>query len=93
MDLQLCGLQVWCWFVSTVLWLVVVERQLDLSSVTARLRGCSCDVLSGLDTGIMNQFYSFGVCFGGGTIVVVIPWWYLVVVAYGGIVTDLYHQQ
>ncbi|MQM02288.1 hypothetical protein Taro_035052 [Colocasia esculenta] len=41
MDLQLCGLQVWCWLVSTVLWLycVVVERQLDLSSVTARLRG------------------------------------------------------
>ncbi|MQM19942.1 hypothetical protein Taro_052954 [Colocasia esculenta] len=39
MDLQLCGLQVWCWLVSTVLWLVLVERQLDLSSVNARLRG------------------------------------------------------
>ncbi|MQM08945.1 hypothetical protein Taro_041804 [Colocasia esculenta] len=35
------GLQVWCWLDSTVLWLycVVVERQLDLSSVTAKLRG------------------------------------------------------
>ncbi|MQL77285.1 hypothetical protein Taro_009698 [Colocasia esculenta] len=41
MGLQLCGLQVWCWLVSTVLWLwlVLVERQLDLSSVIARLRG------------------------------------------------------
>ncbi|MQL92147.1 hypothetical protein Taro_024766 [Colocasia esculenta] len=41
MGLQLCGLQVWCWLVSTILWpyCVVVERQLDLSSVTARLRG------------------------------------------------------
>ncbi|MQM21266.1 hypothetical protein Taro_054303, partial [Colocasia esculenta] len=39
MGLQLGGLQVWCWLVSTVLWLVLVERQLDLSSVTARLRG------------------------------------------------------
>ncbi|MQM19714.1 hypothetical protein Taro_052725 [Colocasia esculenta] len=36
-------------------WLVVVERQLDLSSVTARLRGSSCALLSGLDTGVMNQ--------------------------------------
>ncbi|MQL89158.1 hypothetical protein Taro_021732 [Colocasia esculenta] len=54
MDQQLCGLQVWCWLVSTVLWLVFVERQLDLSSVTARLRGGSCVVLSGLDTGVMN---------------------------------------
>ncbi|MQL90570.1 hypothetical protein Taro_023165, partial [Colocasia esculenta] len=39
MGLQLCGLQEWCWFVSTVLDLVEVERQLDLSSVAARLRG------------------------------------------------------
>ncbi|MQM15092.1 hypothetical protein Taro_048029 [Colocasia esculenta] len=39
MDLRLCGLQVWCWLVSTVSWLVVVERQLDLSSVAARLSG------------------------------------------------------
>ncbi|MQM02318.1 hypothetical protein Taro_035085 [Colocasia esculenta] len=31
-------LGVWCWLESTVLWLVLVERQLDLSSVTARLR-------------------------------------------------------
>ncbi|MQM15456.1 hypothetical protein Taro_048403 [Colocasia esculenta] len=38
--------RLWCWLVSTVLWLVVVERQLDLSSVTARLRGSSCVVLS-----------------------------------------------
>ncbi|MQL97169.1 hypothetical protein Taro_029855 [Colocasia esculenta] len=31
--------KVWCWLVSTVLWLycVVMEQQLDLSSVTARL--------------------------------------------------------
>ncbi|MQL74865.1 hypothetical protein Taro_007207, partial [Colocasia esculenta] len=29
---------VWCWLVSTVLWLVLVERQLDLLSVTVRLR-------------------------------------------------------
>ncbi|MQM19978.1 hypothetical protein Taro_052992, partial [Colocasia esculenta] len=48
MDLQLCGLQVWCWLVSTVLWLVLVERQLDLSSMTTRLRGSSCVVLSRL---------------------------------------------
>ncbi|MQL74115.1 hypothetical protein Taro_006468 [Colocasia esculenta] len=33
----------------------VVELQLDFSSVIARLRGCSCVVLSGLDTGVMNQ--------------------------------------
>ncbi|MQL80542.1 hypothetical protein Taro_012989, partial [Colocasia esculenta] len=39
MGLQLCGLQVWCWLVSTILWLVLVERLLDLSSVTARLTG------------------------------------------------------
>ncbi|MQM00056.1 hypothetical protein Taro_032785 [Colocasia esculenta] len=30
---------VWCWLVSIVSWLVVVERQQDLSSVAARLRG------------------------------------------------------
>ncbi|MQM15043.1 hypothetical protein Taro_047979 [Colocasia esculenta] len=47
--------KVWCWLVSTVLWLVLVERQLDLSSLTARLRGSSCVVLFGLDTGVMNQ--------------------------------------
>ncbi|MQL77188.1 hypothetical protein Taro_009603 [Colocasia esculenta] len=50
MDLQLCGLQVWYWLVSTALWLVLVERQLDLSSLTARLRGgvvelCSVEVV------------------------------------------------
>ncbi|MQM02127.1 hypothetical protein Taro_034891 [Colocasia esculenta] len=33
-----CGLQMWCWLVSTVLWLVLVEWQLDLSFVIARLR-------------------------------------------------------
>ncbi|MQM05306.1 hypothetical protein Taro_038118 [Colocasia esculenta] len=55
LGLQLCGLQVWCWLGSTVLWLVVVERQLDLSSVATRLRVGSCDVLSGLDTSVMNQ--------------------------------------
>ncbi|MQL99865.1 hypothetical protein Taro_032595 [Colocasia esculenta] len=44
MDLQLCGLQVWCWLVSTILWLVIVERQLDLLSVSARLRGVEVDL-------------------------------------------------
>ncbi|MQL68705.1 hypothetical protein Taro_001008 [Colocasia esculenta] len=39
MGLRLYGPQEWCWLVSTVSWLVVVERQLDLSSVAARLRG------------------------------------------------------
>ncbi|MQL87629.1 hypothetical protein Taro_020175 [Colocasia esculenta] len=46
-------LQVWCWLVSTVVCLYLVERQLDLSSVTTRLRGCSCVVLSGLDIGLI----------------------------------------
>ncbi|MQL68961.1 hypothetical protein Taro_001278 [Colocasia esculenta] len=50
-----CDLQVWCWLVSTLLWLVFVEQQLDLSSLTAKLRGSSCVVLSGLDTGVVNQ--------------------------------------
>ncbi|MQL90895.1 hypothetical protein Taro_023497 [Colocasia esculenta] len=36
-------------------WLVVVERQLDLSSVTVRLRGSSCALLSELNNGVMNQ--------------------------------------
>ncbi|MQM02567.1 hypothetical protein Taro_035333 [Colocasia esculenta] len=39
LGLQLCGLQEWCWLVSTVLVPVEVERQLDLSSMAARLRG------------------------------------------------------
>ncbi|MQM20498.1 hypothetical protein Taro_053519 [Colocasia esculenta] len=73
MDLQLCGLQVWCWLVSTVLWLMVVEQQLDLSSVTTRLRGGSCVVLSGL-----VEVLPVVVCPGGGTILVVVPMWYLV---------------
>ncbi|MQM09118.1 hypothetical protein Taro_041984 [Colocasia esculenta] len=47
--------EVWCWLISTLLWLVLMERQLDLSSVTVRLRGSSRVVLSGLDTGVMNQ--------------------------------------
>ncbi|MQM23480.1 hypothetical protein Taro_056544, partial [Colocasia esculenta] len=34
-----CTVEVWCWLVSTVVSLVLVERQLDLSSVTVRLRG------------------------------------------------------
>ncbi|MQM21747.1 hypothetical protein Taro_054792, partial [Colocasia esculenta] len=38
LGLQQCSLQVQCWFVSTVLDLAKVERQLDLSSVAARLR-------------------------------------------------------
>ncbi|MQM05359.1 hypothetical protein Taro_038169 [Colocasia esculenta] len=68
---QLCGLLVWCWLVSTVLWpySVVVERQLDLSSVTARLRGDR-----------FVEVLPIVVCPGGGTILVVDPWWYLVVV-------------
>ncbi|MQL77775.1 hypothetical protein Taro_010182 [Colocasia esculenta] len=40
MDLRQCGLQEWCLLVFTVSWLVLVEQQLDLSSVAARLR-CS----------------------------------------------------
>ncbi|MQL98911.1 hypothetical protein Taro_031627 [Colocasia esculenta] len=39
MGLRQCGLQEWCWLVSTVSWLVLVERQLDLSFEVARLRG------------------------------------------------------
>ncbi|MQM01694.1 hypothetical protein Taro_034452 [Colocasia esculenta] len=50
MDLQLCGLQVWCWLVSTVLWLVILERQLDLSFVIARLRGTNISSKSSVDT-------------------------------------------
>ncbi|MQL95912.1 hypothetical protein Taro_028575 [Colocasia esculenta] len=38
LGLKLCGLQEWCWLGSTVLDPVEVERQLDLSSVAARLR-------------------------------------------------------
>ncbi|MQM21156.1 hypothetical protein Taro_054190, partial [Colocasia esculenta] len=52
-----CDLQVWCWLVSTVLWIVVVERQLDLSSVTARLRVMVLPIV---------------VCRGGGTVPVVV---------------------
>ncbi|MQL83440.1 hypothetical protein Taro_015943 [Colocasia esculenta] len=83
MGLQLYGLQVWCWLISTVLWLVVVERQLDLSSMTARLRGGSCVVLSGL-----VEVLPVVVCPGGGTILVVDPWWYLVVVVPSGVEVD-----
>ncbi|MQL89036.1 hypothetical protein Taro_021610 [Colocasia esculenta] len=39
MGLRQCGLQEWCWLDSTISWLVLVEQQLDLSSVAARLRG------------------------------------------------------
>ncbi|MQL79625.1 hypothetical protein Taro_012068 [Colocasia esculenta] len=66
-ELKSESLKVWCWLVSTVLWLVVVERQLDLLSMTARLRGGSCVVLP------------VEVCHGGGTVVIMVPWWYLVV--------------
>ncbi|MQL73436.1 hypothetical protein Taro_005785 [Colocasia esculenta] len=92
MGLQQCGPQVWYWLVSTVLWLVVVERQLDLSSVTARLRGGSCVML-------LVEVLPVVVCPGGGMILVVDLWWYLMVVgvavcvACGGVVADLYHQQ
>ncbi|MQL98123.1 hypothetical protein Taro_030819 [Colocasia esculenta] len=41
MGLRQCGPQEWYWLDSTVSWLVLVERQLDLSSVAARLRGSS----------------------------------------------------
>ncbi|MQL85366.1 hypothetical protein Taro_017882 [Colocasia esculenta] len=34
---------------------VLLSLQLDLSSVTARLRGSSCVVLSGLDIGLISQ--------------------------------------
>ncbi|MQL89382.1 hypothetical protein Taro_021954 [Colocasia esculenta] len=60
MGLQLCGLYVWCWLASTVLWLycVVVERQLDLSSMTwylvvvgtCALRGKLCVVVCRVPT-------------------------------------------
>ncbi|MQM18618.1 hypothetical protein Taro_051609, partial [Colocasia esculenta] len=49
--------------------------QLDLSSVTVRLRGSSCVVLSGL-----VEVVPVVVCPSGGTILVVDLWWYLVVV-------------
>ncbi|MQL69498.1 hypothetical protein Taro_001825 [Colocasia esculenta] len=39
MGLRQCGPQEWCWLDSIVSWLVLMERQLDLSSVAARLRG------------------------------------------------------
>ncbi|MQL81993.1 hypothetical protein Taro_014461 [Colocasia esculenta] len=72
MDLQLCGLQVWCWLVSTVLWLVLVERQLDLSSVTARLRGLiGCGLTR---CGVPGRRHNCTETL----------WWYLVVV--GGVV-------
>ncbi|MQM14268.1 hypothetical protein Taro_047197 [Colocasia esculenta] len=89
MGLQLCGLHMWCWLFSTVLWLycVVVERQLDPSSVTARLRGGSCVVLSGL-----VEVLPVVVCPGGGMILVVVSLWYLVVagveVGLGSVVVD-----
>ncbi|MQL96955.1 hypothetical protein Taro_029638, partial [Colocasia esculenta] len=38
MDLWLCSPQEWCWLVSTVSWLHVVEQQLNLSSMATRLR-------------------------------------------------------
>ncbi|MQM22762.1 hypothetical protein Taro_055820, partial [Colocasia esculenta] len=50
-------IKVACWLVSTLLWLVLVERQLDLSSVTARLRVVALPV---------------EVCPGVGTVVVVV---------------------
>ncbi|MQM15008.1 hypothetical protein Taro_047945, partial [Colocasia esculenta] len=61
--LQQCGLQVWCWLVSTVLWLVLVEWQLDLLSVTVRLRGLAVGVCPG----------------GGTILVVVSLWYLMVV--------------
>ncbi|MQM18235.1 hypothetical protein Taro_051224 [Colocasia esculenta] len=39
LGLRQCGLQEWCWLFSTVSWLFLVERQLDLSFEAARLRG------------------------------------------------------
>ncbi|MQL97951.1 hypothetical protein Taro_030650 [Colocasia esculenta] len=39
MGMWQCGPQEWCWLVSTVSWLVLVERQLDLSFVAVRVRG------------------------------------------------------
>ncbi|MQL76334.1 hypothetical protein Taro_008724 [Colocasia esculenta] len=48
MGLQLCGLQMWCWLGSTVRWLYceLVERQLDISSLTTRLRGVEVEMCS-----------------------------------------------
>ncbi|MQL90426.1 hypothetical protein Taro_023017, partial [Colocasia esculenta] len=60
-------------------WLVCVFfTKLDLSSVTARLRGSSCVVLS--------RGLAVVVCPGGGTILVMVSLWYLVVV---GVEVDL----
>ncbi|MQM14886.1 hypothetical protein Taro_047822, partial [Colocasia esculenta] len=55
------------------------ERQLDLSSVTARLRGCSCVVLF---SDSQSRFDSFKVCPGVGTVVTTVvacgvpKWWH-----------------
>ncbi|MQL90624.1 hypothetical protein Taro_023218 [Colocasia esculenta] len=62
---------------------VFVVLGLDLSSMTARLRGSSCVVLFGLDTGVMNQcgllvvVLPIEVCPGVGTVVVVVGEWRL----------------
>ena len=55
MGLQLCVCRCGVGWSPQLFDFFLVEWQLDLSSVTARLRGSSCVVLSGLDTGIMNQ--------------------------------------
>ncbi|MQL76975.1 hypothetical protein Taro_009377 [Colocasia esculenta] len=80
MGLQLCGLQVWCWLVSTILWLVLVERQLDLSSVTARLGAVV--VCPGGDTVLVVVLLWYLVEVGLAVYVVC-----------RGVVADLYHQQ
>ncbi|MQM06726.1 hypothetical protein Taro_039553, partial [Colocasia esculenta] len=53
--------------------------QLDLSSVTVRLRGSSCVVLFGLDTGIMSQL-SIPVWWRRSFRLVLCNWWWLVCV-------------
>ncbi|MQL85515.1 hypothetical protein Taro_018035 [Colocasia esculenta] len=55
MNLQLCVCRCGIGWSPQLFDFFLVERQLDLSSVTARLRGCSCVVLSGLDTGLISQ--------------------------------------
>ncbi|MQM17331.1 hypothetical protein Taro_050299 [Colocasia esculenta] len=82
MDLQLCVCRCGVGWSPQLFDFFLVERQLDLSSVTARLRGCSCVVLSGLDTGLISKFDSFEVCPGDGTVVTTVvvcgvpEWWH-----------------
>ncbi|MQL67868.1 hypothetical protein Taro_000136 [Colocasia esculenta] len=55
MDLQLCVCRCGIGWSPQLFDFFLVERQLDLTSVAARLRGSSYVVLSGLDTGLISQ--------------------------------------